>query len=483
MHTVTENTRGAIRILLLASVVICTGACSLLESHPSAGTTASPLPQCQQELQQLQRTIDRSGVNDAQYVPVQDFPTYRSNRFWSSFAADELNPEQQQYWRRQLHTLGMDSLRIEARNLPTGALPFSSDTFFARCDEPLWQASLQQPLSPQQLQIPDSYSDLQRFFGIYALTSRGALGSIRQYQQEMRERISGDTAFDADHSVLYQPQIADDGSDIRPTRDPLGIPQFSASQLQALLNRHAPQWQVEQRSDADRIGAARWQREKRRIDGEQPLVYAYPSYVRSRQGVLLQLNYTAWFAERPKPKRFDWYGGALDGLIWRVTLRPDGGVLFYDSIHPCGCYHSLHRPQNSALDIPAGKDEPLLVFDSPLSDRHANPVLLVQADTHYLLKVMAQPDKAPQALNYRLAPYDDLRSLPAGAAGKRGPRHRNWFDADGLIAASARFERFFLWPLGVPSAGAMRQQGHHAIAFVGRRHFDEAWLEDFLGLR
>jgi len=30
--------------------------------------------------------------------------------------------------------------------------------------------------------------------------------------------------------------------------------------------------------------------------------------------------------------------------------------------------------------------------------------------------------------------------------------------------------------MGIPSPGAMRQWGHHAIAFVGRRHFDDARL-------
>jgi hypothetical protein len=30
--------------------------------------------------------------------------------------------------------------------------------------------------------------------------------------------------------------------------------------------------------------------------------------------------------------------------------------------------------------------------------------------------------------------------------------------------------------MGIPSAGAMRQWGHHATAFVGRRHFDEPFL-------
>jgi hypothetical protein len=34
------------------------------------------------------------------------------------------------------------------------------------------------------------------------------------------------------------------------------------------------------------------------------------------------------------------------------------------------------------------------------------------------------------------------------------------------------------WPLGIRAAGAMRQWGRHATAFVGRRHFDEALLLD-----
>jgi hypothetical protein len=32
------------------------------------------------------------------------------------------------------------------------------------------------------------------------------------------------------------------------------------------------------------------------------------------------------------------------------------------------------------------------------------------------------------------------------------------------------------WPMGVPSAGTMRQWGHNATAFLGRRHFDDADL-------
>jgi hypothetical protein len=44
---------------------------------------------------------------------------------------------------------------------------------------------------------------------------------------------------------------------------------------------------------------------------------------------------------------------------------------------------------------------------------------------------------------------------------------------EGRVAGTERLERWFFWPMGVPSAGAMRQWGRHATAFVGRRHFDD----------
>jgi hypothetical protein len=53
---------------------------------------------------------------------------------------------------------------------------------------------------------------------------------------------------------------------------------------------------------------------------------------------------------------------------------------------------------------------------------------------------------------------------------------RSAFGPDGLVPGSERTERFLFWPMGIASAGAMRQWGHHATAFVGRRHFDDADL-------
>ena len=63
-----------------------------------------------------------------------------------------------------------------------------------------------------------------------------------------------------------------------------------------------------------------------------------------------------------------------------------------------------------------------------------------------------------------------MRAVPHGTG------TRSVYGPDGLIPGSERGERFFFWPMGIHSAGAMRQWGHHATAFIGRRHFDDAQL-------
>jgi hypothetical protein len=65
-----------------------------------------------------------------------------------------------------------------------------------------------------------------------------------------------------------------------------------------------------------------------------------------------------------------------------------------------------------------------------------------------------------------------LPLLGAGAAAGA----RSAYGPDGLVAGTERAERFLFWPMGIASAGQMRQWGKHATAFVGRRHFDDADL-------
>ena len=82
-------------------------------------------------------------------------------------------------------------------------------------------------------------------------------------------------------------------------------------------------------------------------------------------------------------------------------------------------------------------------------------------------------------VTYQLLPAGEvpdlaLRSAPLPRA--LGGGRRSLYGPDGLVDGTERLERFLLWPMGIASPGATRQWGHHATAFVGRRHFDDVDL-------
>jgi hypothetical protein len=158
-------------------------------------------------------------------------------------------------------------------------------------------------------------------------------------------------------------------------------------------------------------------------------------------------------------------------VVWRATLAPDGEPVLYDSIHPCGCYHQFF-PTARAKPRPAPDPEEEWAFVPQSLPRVAEgerPVVRIASRTHYIERVSLARG-GDSVARYVLRDYNELRSLPKGAG------RRSAFGPDGLIAGTERAERFLFWPMGIDSAGAMRQWGRHATAFVGRRHFDDADL-------
>lgn len=462
---------------------------------PAAVGTTPEQAVCLRALTALDAAVEAAGVRDARHHRVAGQPTWRSDRFLASFADEPRTPGRDRAWRDALARHGWQGMRMEWQALPAPARagsaltlpdePAADDAFAAfeaRCAAPLRAHADAQPVDPKAVRVPDAYSDLQRALGLYPLARAVAGPRIRAQQRTLRARMAAPLP-DGAPSTLYAPAPAPGAPPdlaVQP-RDPLGLPLLDAASLQALIAFHAPRVQVLSPGADDAIGAPAWSGGQRVLRNDAPALYAETGAMRTRGGAtLLQVAYTLWFPARTPTGPGDPYAGFLDGLVWRVTLAPDGTVLFHDSIHPCGCYHSLHLPAGAVLPVEpdADADEPLMVFRNALSPRAGRPVLVVAPGTHDLLQVRAAPLPGATMAATALRAADDLRALPDGEGG-----HRSWYDADGLIAASARPERFFLWPLGVPNAGAMRQAGHHAIAFVGRRHFDDAWLDDWLRSR
>jgi len=470
--------------LLLASLL--TAACATLETTPSAHRDAAnaALRECAAWFGELDAKIDAAGVRDAQEARMPGYPYVRVNRPLASFRENAARDEAAlQALVDRMQALDLAARGHESANLGAGlALERARE-----CGSRLRAADLGDARRRAQLleraAVPDDYSTAKRVLGLYAITKWPFMIGVRAYHDGVRAAFARELAPPAQGTVVrYGPPAAPQvpravlaAAIARAAANPLGIPEPRGAALEALFAAHAPVFEIETAGAYDRPGALVWQGEERApgLDTAAPVIYRMTSWTRYRGRVLLQLVYTMWFPARPPESPGDILAGRLDGVTWRVTLAPDGAPLVYDTMHPCGCFH-LFFPTPRAVPVPAPHAGMEWMF-APQSLRAVaegeRPVLRVATRTHYVERVSLARDTGA-ALRYAYRDYDELRSLPrpgGGSASVFGPDH-------GLVAGTERAERFLFWPMGIPSAGAMRQWGHHATAFVGRRHFDDADL-------
>lgn len=444
---------------------------------------------CERFFDGMDRLVTGLGVSDGGTARIPGFPELRIDRFLASFAHDEMPAEAYADWVGRLRKLDAAGRRIELRNLPPGAAaeiqaPFDLDigTAVEVCGQVLAERDLKSPARRRDLiahaEVPDAYTTWQRWVGLYPLTRWLVAEGVGTLHRDLRQPFLAGAAERpvAAPVVRYAPSA---GTPAQPeaiagiledsSHNPLAIPEPSADQLQRLFASFAPIFAVETASGDDRIGAVRLNREgKGTVDPSEPVVYRLASHTRMGGRTLLQLNYVIWFPARPSQGFADIYAGRFDGLIWRVTLGEDGRPWAYDSIHPCGCYYQVFPGPGVRAVQPEDGSEPIL-SPTPIPRLASGERLTIRMAprTHFIQGV--GPEQAETAATaYAWRDYDALRSLPLPGGG-----HGSLFAADGLVPGSERPERFLLWPMGVPSPGAMRQWGTHAIAFLGRRHFDD----------
>lgn len=457
------------------------------------------LDRCAALLGAMQQRVAAAGVADPFAQPLRRYPYLRSSRMLASSGQQLQGEDAFQFWRQQLWRLGQQARGYSLDNLPP-ALRFSAleRHQIEACLEQLAARDAALPDYRQRLRtdavVKDSYNDALRLLGLFPLTRQVVLQQVRQWQRQWGGQFNSSVLLQGE-SRLYRPRATPPAAGAgapfisapreqlasAQQRHPLGWPVLPESLLQRLFDYHAPEWQLFVRSAADQIGAPRWQQGQLLIDGSDPVSYRLASYTRFRGQILLQLNYQIWLPERAAQGWFDIYAGPVDGLIWRVTLNPDGSVLLYDSIHACGCYHLLfpRDPRLQPKTLPSQTEAPL-VLTRVAPPRSAGRLRLqLTPDNHYLQGIGSARNVGLQAasrsvLDYRAADYQQLRSLPM-EQGRRG-----LFDPDGLIGSSRRPERWLLWPMGVPSAGAQRIWGQHAVSFASKRHFDDPELLESL---
>lgn len=453
---------------------------------------------CRHWFTELDAAVDRAGVKDAQDRRIDGFPQLRVSRFAASFR-DQLARGGAGYedWFTMLRDLGAEGHSVEIAHLPDGAwaswagAPGGRSGVLARtsaCADLLGRIDLGDPARRSLLlsrsAVPDDYSVAARVLGLYAITRVPFAAGVRRWQDETAARFSTALRVDPARATLtrYVPDTAataePEATLARAPRNALGVPQLDADLQTRLLDRHAPVIDVATEGDFDHIGALSIDRDGRpHVDAGHPTAYRRIAFVRQGDRTLVQLVYLAWFSERPHAGPFDLLAGALDGFIWRVTLDEQGEPLLYDTIHACGCYH-LFFPTSALRARPAPEDGIEWMFSPAPAPRLApgeRVVLGLTSGAHYLTALSTTAHRDGQA--YVAQDEVALRSIAMTDVADAGPR-RSLYGEDGIIAGTQRGERFLFWPMGVRDAGAQRQWGHHATAFVGRRHFDDPDLID-----
>mgnify|MGYP006271446937 FL=1 len=459
---------GALRGLLLAPCMV-------------AALGAAAVPDCGSWRATVDGRIRAAEAGDPRYHRLGGTRWLRTDRFlhgaWRR-ARDDADPERARDVLEQMAALDATVFAQEQRAIAPPSAPAPDP---ATCRAAAVERMLRAP-PPDALRPPDEYVRWRRVIGLYPLLVPILRAGVTRWQEEERAaRAEGPPA----PALRFVPPSASGGFETpaavaRALRAAaadhlLGWPVPPATVLAQLARRFAPELAAPTAADHDLPGRLSGRDGQPRVDPRAPTADWHWRLVHWDDRVLLQLVYTFWFTERPKSWLLDPYGGAVDGILWRVTLAEDGRPLLWDSVHPCGCFHTVFLPGERRLALrrtdPPRAERPLvLAGPSP----GAQVRLAYAPDTHLLrhatIVTASSASTAVPVRTYALRPGG---ALHAG-------RERAPFDRHGLLAGSGRLERFFLWPSGIRSPGAMRARGRRATAFVGHRHFDAAELLDGL---
>lgn len=444
---------------------------------------------------QVDLAVAEAGVGDGMAARVAGFPYLRVTRFLASYAGDEMADAQFAEWMNRMIALGGQAHAIELVNLGGERMEALGHALWriapryawagpalAECTERLAAGDFGDPARRLALRaaarVPDDYLALNRVAGLYWLTRLPFAAGIRNWHREVRDTFARplDALPVAGRLAAYAPPRSARPPQFGPllaraSASPLGIPELRGDDLEALFRAFAPVFVVDTAADADVPGELGWGEDGLpRVVSRRPVVYRRLSHTRYEGRALLQLNYSIWFPERPRGAGWDILGGRLDGVLWRVTLAPDGEPWVFDSIHHCGCYHQFFptaragiKPQPDTLDETAFAPQTL-----PRIGPQSRVALRLAAGTHHLERIVIGTGSPATAFEYAFMDDDALRSVALPAGGRRSV-----FRPDGIVPGTERGERWLFWPMGVPEPGAMRQWGRQATAFVGRRHFDD----------
>ncbi len=473
--------------MMIVGLSVLTGCATWpVPTRSQADRTQPAIAPCVAFFASLDDLAVSENVVDGGYARVKHHPYLRTDRFIASFAGQTDDEHTFGAWIDRMQALDRSARAAEIANLsdtavasmqPTGSRQSLIERI-AECGDRLKAIDSASADRRRQIReharVPDDYIVARRALGLYPVSRWAVSMGVNRWHRQARRQFSsappkGWIATRYVPADTIAPLSAVRIVDQAP-HDGLGIPVFTEAQRRALLQAHAPVWEIQYHSDDDRIG---WPVHSPNgipgVDIHRPVTFGLVSFTRFETAVLIQINYVVWFPARPKRHALDIYGGRLDGLTFRVTLDAAGIPILYETVHNCGCYYKAFptdrlRPRRSI----AYAETPLILAAPQPMPNGRRMVVAMDSGSHSVRHLYPYPGSRSTDVPYGLAEYDELKRLPQPSG-----EPKSLFNRYGIVAGSERLERFILWPMGVYSPGAMRQWGRHAVAFVGRRHFDD----------
>lgn len=443
---------------------------------------------CQQLWQDLEEVIHANQVADSRALRIEGFPYLRSTRYLQALADRAASPAAQGYVLEEMRRLDLATRALELSRIPAHVFaafdrPALSEEL-AACSRGFLAADNLRPHFFDQVRggmdLDRDYSLWLRSVGLYPLTSLVvdffAEGAMAEMVAELRSPV--DQAA-AKNLLTFRPSGI--GSATLPNldellgrsrRNPLLSLEIAQEDLAALANRFAPLLTIADGAPHDRFGRIVRLQGQFAVDGSDPVVYYYFSQTFVQGIPALQINYVLWFAERAQPA--PWFEqGTLDGLIVRVTLNWQGQPIFVDVAFQCGCYHFVLFDDNLVSGkLPEAKAfQPFVGGTLPELQAGERLQFSIKSGWHQIGQVSTALPGLRQP-TYQLLPYEGLEYFVDG------DEVVSLFGTQGRVPGTNRLERFFLFPMGIPEVGAMRQRGRQPITLIGRAYLDDPYLFD-----
>jgi hypothetical protein len=384
---------------------------------------------CGAEFEAIDMSVRTAGVQDAEYARIEGFPYFRISRFLSDFEFSKLKPAERTEWIDLLVAADQAARTIEIGNLPAT----QRGMLYAR-------------LGRDPLQVLSDCADTLRKFDHEHVEAHEALP--KRAEVGVSDQVPGrtDDWTDQELAALTAPKQDMASGPLTTAFEPVAGAPILASAAKVLIERSRteqlaipqPDEEVEERLVAgfapvfivtgppdDAMVIPSWEEGKPEGEEYQAAAYTRLSHVKWKGRILLQVNYFVFFNDDP-----------LDGLIWRVTVAPDGHPLAYDAVRTDGSDYLLVVP-GKGLQA-SGRFARLT--DTPDGERLA---VTIDGKTRKVTHVGAWDGTTRGA--YVLEDYNRLRRLYFHAG-----ETRSLFGPEGV--------------LNEDKPGSPRQWGHHRLA-------------------